>query len=618
MKRLEKINDFVIRFANVNGSGSASANNLLAKVIYRLGVPISPKNIFPSNIQGLPTWFEVRVSEKGYLGRRGGVDFMVAVNGQTMKQDYDMVQPGGYFLFDSTRALPDTCQRQDIIIIDIPLTQLCNQEFSDARLRQLLKNIIYIGALAHLLDIGLDAVKTAVTTQFASKPKLAEPNLHALEIGYTYSREHHRDSCALSIRPSTAVGNQILMDGNTAAGLGALYGGATVAGWYPITPSTSVIDTFEKYAKRLRTDKKTGQKNYAVIQAEDELAAIGIAIGAGWNGARAFTATSGPGISLMSEFLGLAYFSEIPLVLVNVQRCGPSTGMPTRTQQADLLACAYASHGDTRNVLLFPSDPYECFTMTANAFDLADRLQTPVIVMSDLDLGMNNHLCRPLAWNDNHSYDRGKVMSAEGLDNVDKPWGRYRDIDGDGICYRTYPGTHPEKGAYVTRGTSHNEYAAYTEESQAYERGMKRLLIKWETARALVPCPVISIRDSTATTGAVFFGSTSQAAEEALDLLAEQSILINSMRILAYPFQKEVFDFIDRHEYVFVIEQNRDCQLKILLSGECQVAPGKLGAVTNFNGLPITATIITNQIHATLLTGKAEGQTAPIDKEGKK
>ncbi len=599
-------NDFVIRFANVNGSGSASANNLLARVIFRLGVPISPKNIFPSNIQGLPTWFEVRVSEQGYLGRRGGVDFMVAVNGQTMRQDYDMVLPGGYFLFDSTRPLPDSFQRQDITIIDIPLTRLCNEEFSDARLRQLLKNIIYIGALAYLLDIGLAAVNQSISSRFAAKPKLAEPNLKALAIGYNYSKKHHAGRCSLAIRPCSAVGDRILMDGNTAAGLGALYGGATVVGWYPITPSTSVIDTFVSYGKRLRTDPKTHKKNYSVIQAEDELAAIGIAVGAGWNGARAFTATSGPGISLMSEFLGLAYFAEIPIVLINVQRCGPSTGMPTRTQQADILACAYASHGDTRNVLLFPSDPHECFTMTADAFDLADRLQTPIIVMSDLDLGMNSHICRPLSWDDGRRYDRGKVMSAADLDD-DKPWGRYLDIDGDGICYRTYPGTHPEKGAYITRGTSHNEYGVYTEESQAYERGMQRLLIKWETARCLVPGPVITIKDEQTTIGAIYFGSTTQAAEEALDLLAGQSVVINSMRIRAYPFQKEVFDFIDRHEFIFVIEQNRDCQLKILLAGECQVAPEKLDAVTNFNGLPITATIITNQIHTTLLNRGAGG-----------
>ncbi len=605
MMKIQRINDFVVRFANVNGSGSASANDLFARVIYRLGVPISPKNIFPSNIQGLPTWFEVRVSENGYLGRRGGVDFMVAVNGQTMKQDYDMVQPGGYFLYDSTRPLSEEYLRKDITLIDIPLTQLCNSEFSKPNLRQLLKNIIYIGALTALFDIGFDVVADSISRQFSKKPKLAEPNIRALEIGYTYATRHHPDSCALSIRPSSAVGDRILMDGNTAAGLGALFAGATVVGWYPITPSTSVIEAFERFAEHYRIDK-SGRKNYAVIQAEDEQAAIGIAIGAGWNGARAFTATSGPGISLMTEFLGLAYFAEIPIVLINVQRCGPSTGMPTRTQQADLLASAYASHGDTRNVLLFPADPHECFSMTADAFDLADRLQTPVIVMSDLDLGMNNHLCDPLSWDDDREYDRGKVMSAEDLDDSKKPWGRYLDIDGDGICYRTLPGTHPEKGAYVTRGTSHNEYAAYTEESQAYERGMNRILAKWETARSCVPCPEITIRDRKSKLGALYYGSTTRAALEGLDQLAEKDILINDIRILAYPFQKEVFDFIEQHDLVFVIEQNRDAQMKILLSGECLVAPGKLESVTNFNGLPITATMITNRIHTTLLNRRQE------------
>ncbi len=604
--KIERVNDFVVRFANVNGSGSASANDLFARVIYRLGVPISPKNIFPSNIQGLPTWFEVRVSEKNYLGRRGGVDFMVAVNGQTMRRDYDMVRPGGYFLYDSTRKLPETYQRDDLTVIDIPLTRLCNAEFAEPGLRQLLKNIIYIGALASLLDIDIDAVSDSITRQFSKKPKLAKPNIRALEIGFNYAMEHHPGSCALSIRPASVVGERIMLDGNTAAGLGALYAGATVAGWYPITPSTSVIETFERFAGRYRVDRDSGRKNFAVIQAEDEQAAIGIAIGAGWNGARAFTATSGPGLSLMTEFLGLAYFAEIPIVLINVQRCGPSTGMPTRTQQADLLASAYASHGDTRNVLLFPADPNECFSMTADAFDLADRLQTPVIVMSDLDLGMNNHLCAPLSWDDNRKYDRGKVMTAEDLDKGEKAWGRYLDIDGDGVCYRTYPGTHPEKGAYVTRGTSHNEYAVYTEESQAYERGMKRIMTKWETARGCVPCPEITIRDKGSKLGAIYYGSTTNAALEAFDQLADQAVCVNTMRILAYPFQKEVFEFINRHDLVFVVEQNRDAQMKILLSGECQVAPEKMVSITNFNGLPITATIITNQIHTTLLTRSRE------------
>jgi len=601
MKRIEQVNEFVVRFANVNGSGSASANNLFAKVVYRLGVPVSPKNIFPSNIQGLPTWYEVRVSEKGYLGRRGGVDFIVAVNGRTLKQDYDMLQPGGYFLFDSTRQLPDTFQREDITLIDIPLTQLCNDEFDNPRLRQLLNNIVYIGALAYLLDIGMDPVTDSIKRQFSKKPKLAEPNIKALEIGYNYARDHHTDSCGLSIQPSEAVGERILIDGNSGTALGALYAGATVAGWYPITPSTSVIEAFERYAGRFRIDPQTGKKRYAVLQAEDELAAIGIAIGGGWNGARSFTATSGPGISLMNEFLGLAYFAEIPVVLIDVQRSGPSTGMPTRTQQSDLLSCAYLSHGDTRNVMLIPSDPNECFRMTAEAFELADRLQTPIIVLTDLDIGMNDHLCQPFVWNDEHTYDRGKVLSKEDLDNLQGKWGRYLDIDKDGICYRTIPGTHPEKGAYVTRGTSHNEYAGYTEESAAYERGMRRLLVKWETARCLLPEPEITIRDKECKLGAFFFGSSTYAAKEAMEKLENNGLAINTMRIRSFPFQKEVLDFIDQHEIVFAIEQNRDSQMKILLSGECQLAPEKMVPVLNFNGLPITATIITNQIYTALL-----------------
>lgn len=617
MKRIERTNDFVVRFANVNGSGSASANNLFAKVVYRLGVPVSPKNVFPSNIQGLPTWYEVRINDKGYLGRRGGADFIIAVNGQTLRDDYDMVQPGGYFLYDSTRDLPPGFDRDDITVIDIPLTQLCNDEFSDNRMRQLMKNIIYIGAIAYLLDIGLEPVSDSITKQFAKKPKLAEPNIRALEIGYQYAEKNHSDACGLSIEPSAAVGDRILIDGNSGAALGALFAGATVVGWYPITPSTSVVEAFERFASRYRIDPETGKKNYAAIQAEDELAAIGIGIGAGWNGARAFTATSGPGISLMSEFLGLAYFTEIPVVLINVQRSGPSTGMPTRTQQSDLLACAYASHGDTRNVLLFPSDPLECFEMTADAFDLADRLQTPVIVMSDLDLGMNDHLCAPFSWDDQRRYDRGKVLSGEELDKIEKKWGRYLDIDKDGICYRTLPGAHPEKGAYTTRGTSHNEYAAYTEGSAAYERSMNRLMIKWETARRLVPMPEIDIRDKNKKLGALYFGSTAASAVEALDRLEESGIPISSMRVRAFPFQPEIFDFIAEHELVFVIEQNRDSQMEILLAGECQVAPGKMVRVTNFNGLAITARMITNQVHTALLAKEKPfiSQISAVQKE---
>ncbi len=473
MNRIERVNDFVVRFANVNGTGSASANNLFALAVYRMGVPVSPKNIFPSNIQGLPTWYEVRVNDKGFVGRRGGTDFTVAVNGQTLVQDYKEVLPGGYFLFDSTKNLPEACRRDDITVIGIPLTELCNAAFTDPRLRQLLKNIIYVGALSFLLDIEFSILTSAISSQFAKKPKLAEPNLLALEIGYNYARDHFAGLCGLSVRKSDATGEAILMDGNSALALGAIYAGATVVGWYPITPSTSVIEAFERYANRYRLEPETGRKRFAIIQAEDELAAIGIAIGASWNGARAFTATSGPGLSLMSEFLGLAYYAEIPVVLMDVQRAGPSTGMPTRSQQSDLLAAAYASHGDTRNVMLFPCDPKECFDLTLDAFDLADRLQTPVIIMSDLDLGMNDHICAPLSWDDARRYDRGKVLDAEALEAMQETWGRYLDVDGDGICYRTYPGTHPEKGVYFTRGTSHNEYAAYTEDNVTYARVMR-------------------------------------------------------------------------------------------------------------------------------------------------
>jgi len=607
MNRIERVNDFVIRFANVNGSGSASANNLFAKAVFRMGVPVSPKNIFPSNIQGLPTWYEVRVNEKGYLGRRGGYDMVVATNGQTLIKDYNELETGGYFFYDSTRSLPDECQRKDIVIIGMPLTELCNQAFDNPRLRQLLKNIIYVGALSYLLDIEFSVLTDSIQRQFKKKPKLAEPNIQALEIGLNYAREHFPDVCGLSVQRCDRLGDMILMDGNTATALGALYGGATVTGWYPITPSTSVIEAFERLAGRYRVEKETGRKKVAIIQAEDELAALGMVIGAAWNGARAFTATSGPGVSLMSEFLGLAYFAEVPVVLVDVQRAGPSTGMPTRTQQADLIAAAYASHGDTRNVLLFPCDPAECFELTAHAFDLAERLQSPVIIMSDLDLGMNDHVSRPLQWNDNHRYDRGKVLSAEDLDRLTTRWGRYLDSDGDGICYRTIPGVHPTKGSYFTRGSSHDEYSAYTEDSGAYERCMQRLVTKWRTAGTLMPEPHITIRDKRSKTGAIFFGTTTHAAYEAINRLEEEGVPINTMRLLSFPLPQSALDFINSHELVFVIEQNRDSQLRTLIMTDCGIFPDKLIPLTSFDGMPITADFIT----ARLETGMAAGKKAP-------
>lgn len=611
MKQIEGTNDFVVKFANVNGTGSASANHLFAKAIFRMGIPVSPRNIFPSNIQGLPTWYEVRVSSKGYLGRRGGVDLMVCVNPQTMEQDVASVQPGGYFLFDSTKPLAQHLKRDDVTYFGIPLTEMCMGEFKDSRLQQLLKNVIYIGALAALLDIKFPILKDLLGDQFKGKEKLISPNVHALEMGYQFAAETF--DCPLPIRLEQG-GNvashllesrHILMNGNTAAALGAIYGGATVAAWYPITPSTSVVDAFSKYAERMRIDPGTGKKNFAILQAEDELAAMGMAIGAGWNGARAFTATSGPGLSLMSEFLGLAYFAEVPVVLIDVQRSGPSTGMPTRSQQSDILAAAYASHGDTKHVLLFPATPRECFDMTVQAFDLSERLQTPVIMMSDLDLGMNDWMSPPLEWDDSYEMDRGKVLDAEALDKTEI-WGRYLDVDGDGICYRTLPGTHPDKGAFFTRGSSKDEMAIYSEDGDDYVKNVDRLLRKFETAKEHVPKPKthppIKVKrpKTKARLGALFFGTSASPAYEAVEMLADEGYPIDTMRIRAFPFHRSLDEFVHEHEVVFVIEQNRDGQMRQLIMNECHIAPDKLTSVLNYSGTPITARTIAAQIRKTL------------------
>ncbi len=595
MKSLQAVNEFVIKFANVNGTGSASANNLFAKALFRMGLPVSPKNIFPSNIQGLPTWYEVRVSEKGYLGRRGGVDIVVSVNPQSMPNDIKEVEPGGYFIYDNTKPLDLRLIRNDVNIIGLPLTRICNEEYKDPRQRQLFKNVIYVGALAALLDMDFSALTELVGDQFKGKEKLILPNIHALELGHQYVKANIECPIGIRVRRSDKVGDKILLDGNTALGLGAVYGGATVAAWYPITPSTSVVDAYERYAKRLRIDPGTGRCNYAIVQAEDELAAIGMVIGANWNGARAFTATSGPGLSLMSEFLGLAYFAEIPTVLFDVQRAGPSTGMPTRTQQSDVLSAAYASHGDTKQVLLFPSTPRECFDFAALSFDLADRLQTPIILMTDLDLGMNDNMSAPLQWDDERKYDRGKVLNAEQLDQIER-FGRYLDVDGDGICYRTYPGTHPTKGAFFTRGTSRDEYAIYTEKGEEYEKNMHRLMKKWETIKQIVPRPeFISARQAT-DSGVLFFGTSEESAREALDYLAEEGIHLDALRVRSFPFNDEVKGFLDQHERVYVIEQNRDAQLRTLLMAEFELGPDKLKSVLCFDGTPISARNIRKQI----------------------
>ena len=594
MQKIEAVNDFVVKFANINGSGSASANELFARAILRMGVPVSPRNIFPSNIQGLPTWFEVRVTEQGYLGRRGGVDMMVAMNPQTWDQDVREIDPGGYLFYDSSKPLPRAKFRDDIHVLGMPLTEICNQTYSDARERQLFKNIIYIGALTALLDIDPAEIEKLFGEQYKGKEKLFESNVQALKLGMDYARSSLRP-IALKVERRDCVGNRIFVDGNSAAALGCIYGGATVCAWYPITPSSSVAEAFQRYAQKLRIDPETGAHRYSIVQAEDELASIGMVIGAGWNGARSFTATSGPGISLMSEFIGLAYFAEIPAVLINVQRGGPSTGMPTRTQQADILACAYASHGDTRHVLLFPEDPYECFEMSAQALDLAERLQTPVFVMTDLDIGMNQRLCRPFAWDDSKEYDRGKVMTREALD-AGADFGRYLDVDGDGIPYRTYPGTHPTKGGYFTRGTTKNAYAGYSEAGADYIYNMQRLRQKFETAKSLLPLPVLCAARYPARFAALFYGSTGPAMQEALDALAEQGIYINALRIRAFPFQNEIADFISSHSKVFVFEQNFDGQLATLLVNEAGVNPANLISVLHYDGTPITARFITQEI----------------------
>ncbi len=611
-KQITAVNDFVVKFANVNGSGSASANELFAKSIIRMGVPVSPRNIFPSNIQGLPTWYEVRITEAGHLGRRGGVDLMVAMNPQTWDADVKEIEPGGYLFYDNTKPLPASKFRDDINVIGMPITEICNMSYTDPRQRQLFKNIIYIGALSALLDMDADEIAGLIGEQYKGKEALLKPNVHALQMGRSYALENLKCPIGLTVKKADAVGNKILVEGNAAAALGCVYGGATVCAWYPITPSSSLAEAFQKYCAKLRVDKDTGRNKFAIVQAEDELASIGIVAGAGWNGARAFTATSGPGISLMTEFIGLAYFAEIPATIIDVQRGGPSTGMPTRTQQSDILACAYAGHGDTKHVLLFPQDPTECFSMAAQCLDLADRLQTPVFLMTDLDIGMNQRLSEPFEWDDKQQYDRGKVMTEKML-NDGKEFGRYLDVDGDGIPFRTYPGTHPTKGGYFTRGTSKNPYAIYSEAGADYVYNMQRLLKKFETAKALVPQPVLTEAKKKTKFGAIYFGSTSPSMHEALEAFEAEGMHVDILRIRAFPFPDSVLDFITSHEQVFVIEQNRDAQFRSLLVNELNVDPAHLMPVLHYDGTPITARFIIKEIGERVRALNVE----PIKKKGR-
>lgn len=610
-KNVAGLNDFVVKFANVNGSGSSSANHMFAKSIFRMGIPVSARNIFPSNIQGLPTWYEVRINENGYVGRRGDTcDLMCSVNPESMPRDVKEVNPGGYFFYDNTKPLDLRLIRDDINYIGVPLTQITNSEYKDPRQRQLFKNVIYVGAIAALIEIEFEVLVSLVSDQFKGKEKLIQPNIHALELGYNYAKDNFECPLGIRLERRDLIKDMIFVDGNTACGLGAVYGGATVCAWYPITPSTSVAEAFEKYAARLRIDPASGKKNYASVQAEDELSAMGMVIGANWNGARAFTATSGPGVSLMNEFLGLAYFAEVPAVLIDVQRAGPSTGMPTKTQQSDVLLSAYASHGDTKHILLFPSDPKDCFDQTVAAFDIAERVQTPVIMLTDLDLGMNDWISEPLEWDDQYSYDRGKIMTAEELD-AGKDFGRYLDVDGDGMTYRTYPGTHPERGSFFTRGTSRDEYAIYTENGDIYVENMERLTKKFRSALEYTPQPVITERGKDKTYGVIHFGTTRAALDEAMDRVSEKGYEVDDLRLQSFPFHDSVNEFIEAHDYVMVIEQNRDGQMRTLLVNELEVDPKKLLPILHYNGTPINATFIAENILSVVGADKVQ----PIHKD---
>jgi len=589
-----RINDFVIKIATVNGTGSASANTLLMKSIFRSGIPVMGKNYFPSNIQGLPTWYEIRVSRDGYVARSGRTDIMVAMNAETYAKDVKEVAPGGYLIYDSTWPRPALLSREDITVIGVPLARLCNENFNGVRTRILMKNICYAGVLAALLDLDLVKIRELLAETYAKKPQLLDSNMKAIQLGYDYAKELHPQPLPLRVQGMDKTSGHVMIDGNTAAALGCVFAGATVGAWYPITPSTSLMDAFKAFCDRSRVDAN-GKKNFAFIQAEDELAAIGMVIGAMWNGARAFTATSGPGVSLMSEFLGLAYYAEIPAVLFDVQRVGPSTGMPTRTQQGDILAAAYASHGDTRHVCLYPSNPEECFYMAVQAFDLAERLQTPVMVLSDLDIGMNDWMCRDLKWDDAYRPDRGKVLSRAEIESLEK-FHRYVDKDGDGITYRTLPGIHP-KGAYFTRGSGHTQYGVYTEDSADYQLVLDRLMKKWATAKKLVPRAVID-----ATAGAdvaiVSLGSCDGAVHEAIDVLKTRGVAIDSMRVRAFPFSEDVERFLAAHRLIFVVEQNRDAQLRSLLTLETDVAKSKLRSLLHYDGLPISSSFIVEGVLA--------------------
>jgi len=596
-----RVNDFTLKFANVNGSGSASANSLVMKAIFRMGVPVVGKNFFPSNIQGLPTWYEIRVTREGWRARSGRIDIMVAMNAETYAHDVREVAPGGCLIYDSTWPRSSLFARDDIRTYGVPFAQLCNENFEGARARTLMKNIMYAGALAALIDLDLEVIRSLLAETFARKPALVESNMKAIEIGYHHAREHFECPLATRIERMDATRGHVIIDGNTAAALGCLYAGATVGAWYPITPSTSLMDAFRSFCTRHRTDRETGRRDYVIVQAEDELAAIGVVIGASWNGARAFTPTSGPGISLMEEFIGLAYYAEVPAVIFDVQRVGPSTGMPTRTQQCDLIACAYASHGDTRHVLLFPDSPEECFQMAVQAFDLAERLQTPVFVLLDLDIGMNDWMAPDFRWDDDYRPDRGKMLTPEQIEGLAK-FQRYMDPDGDGIPYRTLPGISP-KASYFTRGSGHNKFGAYTEDAAEYQEVLDRLTRKFRTAARLVPAAVADGRGAAA--AIVSLGSCDAPVREALAQLRRSGVAIDYLRVRGFPFGTEVEEFLAAHQTIFVVEQNRDAQLRALLTLETAVEKSRLHSILHYDGLPMSASCIVEGVNQQLARGVA-------------
>jgi 2-oxoglutarate ferredoxin oxidoreductase subunit alpha len=583
---MNRVNDFAFKIATANGTGSASANGLIMQAIFRMGVPVTGKNVFPSNIQGLPTWYEIRVNKNGYSARTPEFDLMVALNAATYKTDVAEVRGGGWLLYDATWPLDATLKRPDITYLGVPLAQMCNEAFKGVRERILMKNIAYAGALAALLEIDTNVLKQLLTEKFGRKPALMDSNQKAVSLGYDYAKANLPCPLPIKLEKMDATKDSILIDGNTAAGLGCVYAGATVGAWYPITPATSLMEAFRGFCQKYRVDPKTKKNRFTIVQAEDELAAAGVVIGAGWAGARAFTPTSGPGISLMNEFIGLAYFTEIPAVIFDVQRTGPSTGMPTRTQQGDVMMCAYASHGDTRHICLYPSDPKEEFEMAVASFDLAERFQTPVFVLSDLDIGMNDWIVPKLKWDDAYRPDRGKVMSAEDLEKA-KTFYRYLDVDGDGIPYRSLPGVHP-KGAYFTRGSGHNKLGGYTEDDVDYTEVLDRIDRKIQGAAKAVPQPIVRKAAGATRMGLITVGGCHAACIEALDILARDGVQIDFMRLRGFPFSDDVAAFVESHDVTFVVEQNRDAQLRSLLVLETGVNMAKLESVRYYGGFPMS------------------------------